>query len=133
VRRRKYNNKRTEYNGRAYDSKAEAERAMALDVACQSGDLLYWQPQVTFPLGPDDSLRVDFLVWYRDGSVRAEDVKGFETREFKRKRRLWTKYAPCPLCIVKRAGRGWTVETVYGQVPAVVRAAWRLLGGVITR
>lgn len=111
ARRSKYRAVRTAYNGRTYDSKAEAARAQELDMMRDTGAILYWQPQVTFVLG-DDTLRVDFLVWHEDGKVEAEDVKGYETRGFKRKAKLWQKYAPCPLRVLRRRGRAWEARVV---------------------
>lgn len=99
----KYRNVRTEYGGRAFDSKAEAERARVLDLLKQSGLVRDWQPQVTFQLGcPENRYRVDFLVWLPDGTTQAEDVKGVETAAFRRHRRLWLKYGPCPLHVIHR-------------------------------
>ena len=110
----KYRSSKTKYGGRTYDSRAEAARAEQLDIHMRAGRARYWQPQVTFPLG-DDSLRVDFLVWWPDGVIEAEDVKGYETADFKRKKNLWGKYAPCALRILRRRGDKWTVEVVEGK------------------
>lgn len=100
--RSKYRNVRTEYNGRMFDSKAEAERAAVLDLLKTSELIRDWQPQVTFQLGPDHSYRVDFLVWLPDGTTHAEDVKGVETPAFKRHKKLWRKYGPCDLKVIYR-------------------------------
>ena len=107
----KYRSSKTKSTGRTYDSKAEAGRAAELDRLVRTGSVRYWQPQVTFPLG-DDSLRVDFLVWRLDGTVEAEDVKGYATADFARKKRLWALYAPCPLRVLKRTGAKWAIEVV---------------------
>lgn len=110
---------RTEYNGRLYDSKHEAKRAMQLDLLKRAGEVAWWIPQVTIQLGPDHCYRVDFLVaeWaspcsgVQDVRVRAEDAKLVETREFARHRRMWKKYGPFDLHIVKRKG---VIEVVEG-------------------
>lgn len=54
--RNKYGAKRTEYAGRRYDSKAEAEHAMKLDLRVKAGDLLGWvsQPTIIVCLLKDD-------------------------------------------------------------------------------
>lgn len=105
----KFNAKPFEYNGRKYPSTAQAERAMALDGMIETGDIYYYLEEVKFPLGEDDSLRVDFLVFAPDiglvGNcpyiVHAEDVKGAETKDFLRKKKLWAKYGPFPLHVIK--------------------------------
>ncbi len=95
----KYRSKRTFYNGIWYDSKDEAEYAEKLEDRVKRNFLSWWLRQVKVPLGPDDSLRVDFLV-PSVCDVYAVEVKGFETKDFKRKKKLWKKYGPFPLCVV---------------------------------
>jgi hypothetical protein len=115
----KYRAKRTEYNGILYDSKAEAEEAAMLDLDIRKGSVAWWLRQVWIPLGPDFRTRVDFLVGHRHASIRsvvhvyAKEVKGIETREFKRIRQLWPKYAPFMLQIVKA---GKPTETILGYM-----------------
>ena len=118
AKRSKYRNVRTEYNGRTYASKAEANWAARLDLA---GDRWWWLPQVAFELG-DERYVVDFLVFgrWREGGrnfwdVVAHDVKGFETPKFEKIRKLWAKYGPCPLVVVKRQGKNWTTEIIEGK------------------
>jgi hypothetical protein len=61
----------------------------------------WWIRQPTFRLGcPENVYRPDFLVVSAKG-VRVEDVKGVETSKFARDRKLWARYGPCPLWIVK--------------------------------
>lgn len=109
---------RTEYNGRMYDSKGEAEHAMQLDLLVRAGKVAWWIPQVTIPLGPDHTFKVDFLVAefatpYVAGRraiyVVAEDFKGCETREFARHKRMWAKYGPFPLKVVSKRS-SYTIE-----------------------
>ena len=117
MRKHKYNAKRTKYNGRTYDSKAEAEYAMNLDWKLKAGDIHYWTPQVRFQLGPDFETRVDFMVCIVDKSDgqqywEAHEVKGRETPQFKRVRKLWDKYVPMTLVIAKKKNSGWQVERI---------------------
>lgn len=73
-------------------------------------DEFFEQPQ--FQLGEDTRYRADFGV-VAAGCVWAVDVKGVETREFKRIKRLWAKYARIPLHVVKRKGKRFvTVEII---------------------
>jgi hypothetical protein len=108
----KFNAVRTPYKGRTYDSKREAAYARQLDLEVEAREVLWWIPQVTVPLGEDDSLRVDFLVarWERFTAypgvgavaVHAVDVKGVTTRDFARRAKLWRKYGPFPLHVVRK-------------------------------
>jgi hypothetical protein len=105
----KYQNVRTVYDGVRYDSRAEARRAAELDLLVKIGEITGWTRQVTFRLGcPENTYRVDFLVFgVCNGKqvVWAEDVKGVETQTFKRNKRLWARYGPCPLHILKTKGQ----------------------------
>ena len=109
VRPHKYNAKPTVYNGVRYASKAEANRAAELDALVAANEFRFWVGQPKFYLGcPENTYRPDFLV------VRvawAEDVKGTETREFKKNKKLWAAYGPCDLRIITR---GKCVETIEG-------------------
>jgi hypothetical protein len=61
-------------------------------------------------LTEDDRYKVDFLVFYEDGTLEAVEIKGMETAAFRRTRRLWLKYGPMPLKIVKK---NRTTETLW--------------------
>lgn len=115
----------TVYNGTTYNSKIEAKRAAELDVLVRTEHIAWWLRQVTVPLGPDFSTRVDFLVGnYVDTEnvltgnpfphiiVYAEEVKGHENERFKRIRRLWLKYGPFPMKILSKgkSSSGWNIE-----------------------
>lgn len=99
----KYGAKPTEYGGVRYDSKAEAKRAEALDGLRQAGAVAWWIAQPRFRLGCTENVYVaDFLVVDPLGDgVHVEDVKGQETSKFKRDKKLWRSYGPCPLWIIK--------------------------------
>lgn len=87
--------------------------AVELDLMKETGEVLLWLRQPAFDLGEDERYHADFLVVWRDpdlGSmVEVVDVKGVETRAFKRIKRLWEKYAELPLRIVRN---GKTVEVI---------------------
>jgi len=110
----KYKAIRTQHGGRVYDSKAEADYARRLDEWREEGLVEWVLPQVTIPLGPDFSTRVDFLVEHlgqprlvlgKETSrteVIAVEVKGYETPRFRKIKKLWRKYGPFPLWVVKQ-------------------------------
>jgi hypothetical protein len=107
----KYRNNFTEYDGRTYASRAEADRARALDFDKQSGVIKHWEPQPRFRLGCAENVYVaDFIVWHMDGTTHVEDVKGFESAKFKRDCRLWRRYGPVPLHVISRNRLAYIVE-----------------------
>lgn len=79
ARKSKYGNVKTEYKGRLYDSKREAEYAAELDLL-QRADHLYWFPQWHVPLHVNRKqvaiYKADFYVVYKDGRSELVDVKG---------------------------------------------------------
>ena len=83
---------------------------MALDRDVADGSVSFWMRQVAFDLTEDDRYRADFVVFKSNGEVYAIDVKGAETESFRRIRRLWLKYGPMPLKVVKR---GRITETLW--------------------
>jgi hypothetical protein len=86
----KYNAKRTAYKSvqgfeRVYASKAEAERAKTLDDMVTWKTVRWWLPQVPIPLPGGVKMVADFLIFWKDGSVSFEDVKGVVTQTFTNK------------------------------------------------
>lgn len=90
--RGKYNNHRTNYNGRWYDSKKEAHRAYELDMLARAGYIKQWsaQPEYKFSVNgiKIGSYFGDFLVEYKDGHTEVEDVKGVKTDLYKFKKKM---------------------------------------------
>lgn len=85
------------YKGVVYHSKMEAAYAETLDTdPC----ILWWLRQVKVDLGPDTRWNMDFLVCDRTDGVFGAEVKGAETREWKRVRKLIEKYIKFPVLIV---------------------------------
>ena len=112
----KYHAKRTAVDGVSFPSKAEARRYLELLLLLRGKCINGFCRQVPFMLGcPENIYRVDFLVFYSD-SVQAEDVKGMETPTFKKNKRLWAKYGPCSLKLLKASGTKWKTETITPSV-----------------
>ncbi len=93
------------YKGWLYDSKAEKRYAEQLDMA---PDVVWWMRQPRFDLGEDIRYAADFLVVERDRSgtvdlefIHVVDVKGKETAKFRMFKRLWPKYGPVPLKLIR--------------------------------
>ncbi len=96
------------YNGRIFDSRAEAGYAAQLDLLVRVGKVRSWTPQVTIELPVNGkkicSMRVDFRVYYPDGHDEWHEVKGFETREWEIKRNLFRALWPERQYVVIKAG-----------------------------
>lgn len=121
VRRHKYGAERRTFASchlgtRTYPSLAQRDRAAELHLLVDAGDIFAVIPEVKMPLGEDFATTVDFLVIGDDRQydIWVEEVKGVETREFRKVRKLWPKYAWCPMVIMKRRGSGWATETLRG-------------------
>jgi hypothetical protein len=78
--RHKYNAKKTEYNGVMFDSKKEANRAMELDLLIRGKVVEKVEYQPVFDCIIEDKkickYKADFKVFYLDGHIEYEDVKG---------------------------------------------------------
>ena len=106
-----------EYCGFKHDSKAEAAFCEHLHLLMRAGeDGIRWIdvfPTVT--LDQDgERWKLDFCMWRWEAYGRSPvfyDVKGFETPEFKRKRKKFDRRHPAaPLLVVKRKRKGWIYE-----------------------
>ena len=93
--RHKYHAKPSVNNGIRFDSKKEAERYNTLELLRSAGEVLIFLRQVPFHLPGGVRYVCDFMVFWADGSVTFEDVKGFRTESYKAKRRMVEDiYAP---------------------------------------
>ena len=76
---KKYKNESTFYGGNHYDSKAEANYAVELDLRKKSGDIKDWERQINFPIYHKGKLittpRIDFLIHHIDGMKEFVEVK----------------------------------------------------------
>lgn len=92
----KYHNRRTEYNGRMFDSAHEARTAQELDnlrkAALPADRVVDVQYQVPFPIVVNGEkicrYEADFVVTYADDHVQVIDAKGVRTDIFKLKKKL---------------------------------------------
>lgn len=94
------------HNGKVYASKAEAEYAAVIGLSLRAGAILCVQEQPCVTLGlPELKYIPDFLITNNDGSKFYVDVKGMETPIFRKNKKLWAKYGPGQLHIVKKSGK----------------------------
>jgi len=93
--RHKYHAKPVEHDGIRFDSKKEAARYNTLELLRSAGEVLTFTMQVPFRLPGGVRYVCDFLVFWSDGSVTFEDVKGFRTESYKAKKKMVEDlYAP---------------------------------------
>jgi Protein of unknown function (DUF1064) len=100
----KYHARRTEYNGRTYDSIFEANTAASLDMLKHTNLVLKWEPQYEVKMDIYASSgrrafgvkhKVDFLVSMADGTYLLLETKGVATTDWKwRKKFLETVWLP---------------------------------------
>lgn len=63
-------------DGLKFGSKKESLRYQGLKLLKKTGDVLFFLRQVPFDLPGGIKYRADFLVFWADGNVTVEDVKG---------------------------------------------------------
>jgi hypothetical protein len=94
----KYKARRVTIGGETYDSKGEAMLAHEIAMMIRAGELVRVQRQVSIPLEVNDKLicthRVDFMVELPGGGIEVWEFKGFETPEWKLKRKLFESLYP---------------------------------------
>ena len=113
-RRHKYNAKPTMYRGWRFDSQAEANQAAQLDLLKDAEVVAFWMRQIPIDLTNDDRTKIDFLVIETDGTMYGVEVKGVETDAWRKIRKLWIKYGPFPLRVVRGGNH---VETLWQGEP----------------
>lgn len=94
----KYGARKKEYNGIVYASAFEARYAADLDWRKRAGDIKDWRGQVTFHLKVNEILIckyiIDFVIIHNNDSKEYIETKGFETRDWKIKRKLFQALFP---------------------------------------
>ncbi len=62
-----------------FSSKKERERYLELKILRQQGEVVFFLRQTPFHLPGNVKYLCDFMVFWKDGTVTIEDVKGFKT------------------------------------------------------
>jgi uncharacterized Zn finger protein (UPF0148 family) len=118
VGRSKYGAKRTEFNGKKYDSKFEAGVAEELELRKRASDIKDYDTQFridAWAYRADGTKafcvkhKVDFRVHHNDGSYELLEAKGVETADYRMRRRfleeLWLPEHKDHIYTVVRQGR----------------------------
>ena len=88
----KFHNTPSQYKGRLFHSRLEAEYAMILDDMKRTGEIKNWSPQFTLKLDVNGkhiaNYIADFLVTKKGGALEIHETKGYFTDLAKLKWRL---------------------------------------------
>lgn len=116
----KFGAKKTEFNGRKYDSKFEAGVAQELDLRLKSGEITIIEPQFKVEMWAyrenglpafKVSHKIDFRVRLKDGSYELIEAKGVETADYKMRRKflekIWLPDHPDHTYTVVKQRTGW--------------------------
>lgn len=97
----KYKNKKTTYKGMLFDSMVEADRYIELEQLQKKGKIQNLDRQVVYTILPQQihngvkvqpvKYKADFI-YTIDGTAYMEDVKGYQTQEYRLKRKLIIQY-----------------------------------------
>lgn len=77
--RHKFSAQPTAADGIRFDSKKEAMRYGVLKLLEKQGEVVFFLRQVPFDLPGNTRYRVDFQIFWADGRITFEDVKGMRT------------------------------------------------------
>ena len=82
-----YNTNKCEYNGHLYDSKFEAGYAQELDLRLKAKEIKKWETQKTLDMVVNGykicTYRIDFIVYYHDGTIEYVETKGWASPLFR--------------------------------------------------
>ena len=88
-RRSKYGAIKTKIDGHTFDSKKETDYYCELKLRLQSGDIKGFCLQPIFILAEGLKYKADFIVFNSDGTTDVIDVKGFKTKEYITKKKVF--------------------------------------------
>jgi len=85
----KYRANKVSIDGHTFDSQKEADFYCELKIKLQAGEINGFCLQPTFMLAPGLKYKADFIVFNKDGSTEVIDVKGFKTKEYIAKKKVF--------------------------------------------
>ena len=89
VKKTKYRANKTSVDGHTFDSKKEADYYLELKLRLQAGDIRGFCLQPTFILAKGLKYKADFIIFNNDGSSSVIDVKGYRTKEYITKKKIF--------------------------------------------
>lgn len=97
----KFKAQRTENDGIKFDSKREARYYDELKLRQRAGEVIFFLRQIPFDLPGGVKHRVDFQEFHSDGTVHFVEIKGYDTKEGKARRKMVESLYPIEIEIVK--------------------------------
>lgn len=92
--RHKFGASTVERDGYKFASKKEARRYDELCLLRRAGDVLFFLRQVPFHMPGNIRYVCDFAVFWADGHVTFEDVKGYKTPQYVQKKKQVETFYP---------------------------------------
>ncbi len=89
IKKSKYRANKTSIDGHTFDSQKEAEYYCELKLKHQSHLIKGYCLQPIFVLAPGLKYKPDFIVFNNDGTYEVIDVKGFKTKEYITKKKVF--------------------------------------------
>lgn len=85
----KYRANKVSVDGHTFDSQKEADYYCELKLQLQAKQINGFCLQPTFILAPSLKYKADFIVFNKDGSTEVIDVKGYKTKEYIAKKKVF--------------------------------------------
>ncbi len=89
IKKTKYRANKTSIDGHTFDSKKEAEYYCNLKMRLQAKDIKGFCLQPIFMLAPGLRYKPDFIVFNNDNTTEVIDVKGYKTKEYIAKKKVF--------------------------------------------
>ncbi len=88
-RKSKYRANKVSVDGHTFDSQKEADYYAELKIRLKAGEINGFCLQPTFILAPNLKYKADFIVFNKDKEPEVIDVKGFKTKEYIAKKKVF--------------------------------------------
>ncbi len=85
----KYRSNKVSIDGHTFDSQKEADFYCELKIKLQAKEINGFCLQPIFMLAPSLKYKPDFIIFNKDGSCEVVDVKGFKTKEYIAKKKVF--------------------------------------------
>ena len=85
----KYRANKVSIDGHTFDSQKEADFYCELKLKLKDGEINGFCLQPIFILAPGLKYKPDFIIFNKDGSTEVIDVKGFKTKEYIAKKKVF--------------------------------------------
>ena len=89
IKKSKYRANKTSIDGHTFDSKKEAEYYCELKNRLQANDIKGFCLQPIFILAKGLKYKADFIIFNNDGTQEVIDVKGYRTKEYIAKKKVF--------------------------------------------